>query len=770
MGKRWKGILAACCAAALIATAPGMTVLAAGMQEDSAYVFEGEEQEEATAIEEVMQEEAIPSFEEEEREEAAAIEEETQEEAVPSFEEEGEEEATAIEEETQEEAVSDSEEALQEAVVPADEEDDREEIDTLDERKEQEKLDSSVAEEALTEETVGMGFFVCENVNVGEGVRASIYSASYDSGPGTVVENILTLESDNGTLNEFWKDDLSAALPDRPNWQSDITQIHLTVNTGKFYLSHGSYAFSGFSKIKTLDLSMVDTSNAGNMNGMFSGCSSLESIDLSSFDTTGCFNMNYMFQGCKSLKKLDLSHFKPNALWWIVGMFSGCESLEELDLSNMDFGAAFHSAPVQVDTVFENCKSLKILKTPKGSVEGVLLPKPMYDENGVKYTELPDLSKSITLYSSFDLKHSSISGLSLSYGYRGTAYTPAFTVTLWEKTLVAGTDYTYKFTNNINPGTAKLTVTGKGKYTGSKVRTFEIVDCVSTPVSGKTYQLIPKNNSKTAVSAFSGKMVKNTKVYITDRTGSEAMKFIAKKNSDGTWKFINAKCELAFAVQQNSSEVGKGVVLYDQTTKPAQNWKLLRKSDNSFAVINSVSGLYVDMSDPSAVKGTTLSMKENSGRGQQRFYIVETTAVNASYDGTYSIRASKNKNYAVDIAAASKTEGANAQLYSYNGTNAQKFKAIYSGGGYYRFANVNSGLVLSVKGNTKADGTNVVQASWAGQSGQRWKIIKNSNEIVTLTNALGTVLHLTSNATANGTNIVAKNASTTGAQKWRLQK
>ena len=110
------------------------------------------------------------------------------------------------------------------------------------------------------------------------------------------------------------------------------------------------------------------------------------------------------------------------------------------------------------------------------------------------------------------------------------------------------------------------------------------------------------------------------------------------------------------------------------------------------------------------------------------------------------------------------------QLYSYNGTNAQKFKAIYSGGGYYRFANVNSGLVLSVKGNTKADGTNVVQASWARQSGKRWKITKNSNGTVTLTNVLGTVLHLTSNATANGTNIVAKNASTTGAQKWYLQK
>ena len=374
------------------------------------------------------------------------------------------------------------------------------------------------------------------------------------------------------------------------------------------------------------------------------------------------------------------------------------------------------------------------------------------------------------LAEAIDISECSIAGNSLSYGYSGKAYTPNVTVKLGEKTLTKDTDYTVTYKNNVDPGTASITVTGKGIYTGTRTKTFEIVDCVSSLVSGRTYQLIPKNNSKTAVSSFGGRMVKNTKVYITDRTGSEAMKFIAKKNSDGTWKFINAKCELAFAVQQNSPEVGKGVVLYDQTTKPAQNWKLLRKSDNSFAVINSVSGLYVDMSDPSAVKGTTLSMKENSGRGQQRFYIVETTAVNASYDGTYSIRASKNKNFAVDIAAASKTEGANVQLYSYNGTNAQKFKAIYSGGGYYRFANVNSGLVLSVKGNTKADGANVVQASWAGQSGQRWKITKNSNGTVTLTNVLGTVLHLTSNAIANGTNIVAKNASTTGAQKWYLQK
>ena len=35
MRKKWKKILAACCAAALIATAPGMTVLASEYQEDT---------------------------------------------------------------------------------------------------------------------------------------------------------------------------------------------------------------------------------------------------------------------------------------------------------------------------------------------------------------------------------------------------------------------------------------------------------------------------------------------------------------------------------------------------------------------------------------------------------------------------------------------------------------------------------------------------------------------------------------------------------------
>lgn len=61
-----------------------------------------------------------------------------------------------------------------------------------------------------------------------------------------------------------------------------------------------------------------------------------------------------------------------------------------------------------------------------------------------------------------------------SYTYDGKAKTPVATVVLNGKTLVSSTDYTVSYSDNIKVGTAKVTVTGKGNYTGSKTATFTI--------------------------------------------------------------------------------------------------------------------------------------------------------------------------------------------------------------------------------------------------------------------------------------------------------
>jgi len=58
--------------------------------------------------------------------------------------------------------------------------------------------------------------------------------------------------------------------------------------------------------------------------------------------------------------------------------------------------------------------------------------------------------------------------------YTGKALKPDVSVILNKKTLKKGTDYSVSYKNNKNIGTATVTVTGKGSYTGTKKATFSI--------------------------------------------------------------------------------------------------------------------------------------------------------------------------------------------------------------------------------------------------------------------------------------------------------
>lgn len=62
----------------------------------------------------------------------------------------------------------------------------------------------------------------------------------------------------------------------------------------------------------------------------------------------------------------------------------------------------------------------------------------------------------------------------VSQVYTGKPLTPKPTVKLGSTTLKEGVDYTLSYVNNTNVGTAKITITGQGAYTGTKVVEFQI--------------------------------------------------------------------------------------------------------------------------------------------------------------------------------------------------------------------------------------------------------------------------------------------------------
>nr|MCR5583666.1 hypothetical protein [Eggerthellaceae bacterium] len=62
--------------------------------------------------------------------------------------------------------------------------------------------------------------------------------------------------------------------------------------------------------------------------------------------------------------------------------------------------------------------------------------------------------------------------------YTGAPLEPAATVKMGSDTLTYNTDYTVEYSNNKEVGTATITVTGKGNYTGTATGTFKIVESV----------------------------------------------------------------------------------------------------------------------------------------------------------------------------------------------------------------------------------------------------------------------------------------------------
>lgn len=84
----------------------------------------------------------------------------------------------------------------------------------------------------------------------------------------------------------------------------------------------------------------------------------------------------------------------------------------------------------------------------------------------------------ITAYAATDISSADVTLSRTSFSYTGSEIRPATTVTIDNgsetQTLVRDVDYKLSFKNNINIGTATVTVTGIGKYTGTKSESFEI--------------------------------------------------------------------------------------------------------------------------------------------------------------------------------------------------------------------------------------------------------------------------------------------------------
>lgn len=240
--------------------------------------------------------------------------------------------------------------------------------------------------------------------------------------------------------------------------------------------SLGKYEFENCKKLRSIDLSGV-----GYIFGeyMFAGCTALTSVKLP--DTMDHLPQ-WFFTGCTSLSSLTIpasvTEIQPTA-------FNGCKSMKDYYIPSTvkiigDYSIGYYNAEMS-DAAPKKYSGITIHGTKGSAAEKYA------KDNGFKFAEVKDISacKATIPYS--------------SYTYRGRGIKPSVTVKDGTKKLTKGTDYTVSYKNNESVGTATITITGKGNYTGTIKKTFKVKPLelsssyakVSIPYSSYTYSGSP---------------------------------------------------------------------------------------------------------------------------------------------------------------------------------------------------------------------------------------------------------------------------------------
>lgn len=223
---------------------------------------------------------------------------------------------------------------------------------------------------------------------------------------------------------------------------------------------------------------------------VFSGCTKLSRITLP--DTITTIN-DSTFKGCAGLQSIEL----PKSLTTISkNAFEGCSGLtavtfpaNNITISQYAFWACRGLTNVVVQgkatiegNAFADCSGLTHVEVLNGETnftgnpfDGGTTNKLVFYGYSGSTTQTFANSENyafVKLDAANPLSDDMITLESDAYTYTGSAITPEVTVKNASVTLVEGKDYEVSYQNNMNAGTATVTITGLGSYTSAEDNTY----------------------------------------------------------------------------------------------------------------------------------------------------------------------------------------------------------------------------------------------------------------------------------------------------------
>ena len=178
----------------------------------------------------------------------------------------------------------------------------------------------------------------------------------------------------------------------------------------------------------------------------------------------------------------------------------------------------------------------------------------------------------------------------------------------------------------------------------------------------------------------------------------------------------------------------------------------------------------LEVNGNSASNGRNVRQATKANAARQRWYLTKVKAdIGSVYDGIYRISTSVNRNYVLEVYRKSTANGANVDLYRWNGGANQRWKIEYIGKDVYKITNVNSLRSLDVKGGKLGYSVNIAQWTWKNANNQRWNLTRYADGSYAIVRA-GTswVMDVKRGKARNGANVQQYRRKNNSGQKWFL--
>ena len=265
--------------------------------------------------------------------------------------------------------------------------------------------------------------------------------------------------------------------------------------------------------------------------------------------------------------------------------------------------------------------------------------------------------------------------------FTGSAVKSGVDVKLGNVTLKEGTHYTLSYKNNVNAGTAQVTISGKGSLEGAVTKDFTIAKADISKASISASGTYAPDGVKITINAkFGNYTLKNSDYSFTAPTaaGEQTLTISGNGNFSGkaTVKCNVAKADIANAKSSLSlSTDGKGytvTIIYDGVL-------LTQDKDYKVAVTESATGVSAVITGIGNYGGTaTISGISNE---LEAFENAVVTIGKVTYNGTAQL-----PSVTVKIGSVTLKSGTDYILSAYDNTNAGTATAVITGKGKYEGA------------------------------------------------------------------------------------